>query len=501
MTGPLSEPVLAIDFGTSFSSAYLIIPSPRGAPEWIKILDPRTRNDRWPSAVLATGDDLVVGGAAEEDKLDFGPGTYRTEFKLFLGSTAPFWLGGRRYLPEELAQKMIQAMADLAVGWVRSRTGRANPELRAVLTVPASYAREEYRALRHKMIQLGEGAGLFPVELLYEPVAAAWSVRKQLESQRGRLVLVYDYGGGTFDTALVNLQSGETWPRQILGVRSVHEGGKDIDAALARLLREKSGDWRGWRTATKAAGGDRVNERERRVEIGARATAELMKRQLSTRNSISGQILGSEAPTVSLSVAELEEIARPHIARTIDCCRQLLTDSGKTAADLDAILVAGGTSKMRLVARMLQEELRNDMTDGLPLPLLHREEGDLAVAEGAATWAIDHEIPDLKPEPGSSHGSALRWNLDRPAGEGFTGPTLMRWLVNVGQERHEEYRAGQPLARIRYKNGTLWDLAAAEPGTFGQVLADPPESRQGMETGIEISSRQWLASTERRPSA
>jgi molecular chaperone DnaK (HSP70) len=465
----------------------------------------------WPSSALATNDGLLVGNKAEQGKISAPPGTYRNEFKLVLGSPSPFMLGGRPYLPEDLAREMLRAIANAAGGQLGSITSGSSPMAlgRTVLTVPASYQR--HKPLRDLMIRIAEDVVAGPVELLYEPVAAAWSVRAEIASRGGRLVLVYDYGGGTFDTALVSVHPSADWSQQVLGVKSLNEGGKDIDAGLERLLRDKlrsdqaGKDWLAAAVGERASGGagiadgDPVTEREHRFEIRARALAAWMKEQLTSVSPYEDQVFPN-APMIKVWREELEEIARPHVAKTIACCRQMLAEHSMTAANLDAILLVGGVSRMPLVTTMITEEFSMDMPAGQPVPLKTDVDRDLAVAAGAAGWATEYEIPRLPaagPEASTLVGSVLRWNLDRDGRPGFTDARLMRWHVDTDPERREEYQAGQPLARIRYENGTLWDLVADEAGHFGRALAEPPDTAQAAENGHPVQSRQWMASTER----
>jgi molecular chaperone DnaK (HSP70) len=488
VTPALREPVLAIDFGYSKSAAYLVVPGDAARV----VRDPAGDSSLWPSSVLAANGGLLVGGKAERGKLGADPGTYRNEFKRDLGSLTPFLLGGRPCLPQDLARAMIRAIASAATSQLSSAVGRSSTLGRTVLTMPASY--QWHKPLRDLMITIAEDAGLGPVELFYEPVAAAWNVRAEIAGQGGRLVLVYDYGGGTFDAALVNVHPSADWPGQVLGVRSLLEGGKDIDADLERLLRDKLlRDESGKAWLASAAG-----ERER-FERRARAMAGWMKEQLTNVSSYEDQVFPN-APVLKVWREELEEVARPHVAKTIACCRQLLAEQGITAAELDAIVLVGGVSRMPLVTAMLTAEFSAQMPAGKPVPLKTDVDRDLAVAAGAAVWATEYEIPLLaaaSPEASPLVGSVLRWDLDHGGRPGFAEARLMRWHVDTDPERHEEYQAGQPLARIRYANGTLWDLVADEAGRFSQALAEPPETAQAAENGYRITSRQWMASTER----
>ncbi|MFB9184672.1 Hsp70 family protein [Dactylosporangium sucinum] len=131
-------------------------------------------------------------------------------------------LGDGHYAPGDL------------VAVLRAVAGRAEPADRLVLTVPASYGHGDARS--HRMVAAGEAAGFAEVELLPEPVAAALGPISGAPFAAGDLVLVYDFGGGTFDAALVRF--GDNGTHEVLGHAALNDcGGRDVDALIARHLR------------------------------------------------------------------------------------------------------------------------------------------------------------------------------------------------------------------------------------------------------------------------
>lgn len=486
------EPVLSIDFGTTTSSACLLLP---GEPFPVDVTEPGRGSPLWPSAVLAEGDRLVVGTRAAERRRDAARDTFCAQFKRDLGDPEPIRLGNRDYTRETLLRAVIGALADTARAELRDRYPGARTGLgRTVLTVPVSY--EPHGTLRELMLSAVSGLVDGPVELLTEPEAAAWTLHDRLygrapDGGRQRVVLVYDFGGGTFDAALIAMGAGEGTHR--LGAASARVGGMDIDTDLAELLREKTAGTLSAQLAEGLSSPETAQDRQYRVEVDAKATAEELKRQLTEAEKASRSILGGSR--VELAKSEMHERARGHIAETIACCRRLLEDRGFGVKDLDAVLLTGGSTRMPLVAQMLRADFGPELKGG---PAAARErigdfglDADLAVVRGAALWARDNDIPRLAPVPHRARGSVLRWDLPVPAGPG-PGPLLVHWHAAPGQE----YQRGDPLARIRY-DGALWDLTAREPGVLGQVLADPEETGDGRDTGVPVRSRQWIATTER----
>jgi molecular chaperone DnaK len=486
VTAGHNEPILAIDFGMRYSAAYLVPPR-SGEP----IPVGEGRASRWPSAVLAAADgSLRVGTEAESQRKDAPQESFASEFKRDLGNPDPI-IGP--HAPADLVRRMIEAMADKAGEQAggRSRLGRT------VLTVPESYRDpvnyETPFTLRGLMVSAAEQAGLHPIELLPEPVAAAWGLRHRLPKGGPRLVLVYDFGGGTFDTALVQFNPGDEPPR-VLGTDSERVGGTDIDRDLAGLLEQKLAAQHGdWLRATLGPG-RAADEKTRRYRfnVNAQAEAERLKIQLTTSKTDVGRVLGS-AP-VEVTQAELHQKARGRIATTIRCYRRLLAKADKKVEDLSVVLLVGGTTKMPLVRELVEADLGDGLAPGQgPRIEDYGLNVDLAVAHGAALWAVDHPINSLAPLPPRSGGSLLRWQLTDPAWPDHGAPSLMRWRTEPGHD----YAAGHPLARVRYPDGSLWDLAARHAGTLGQLLTAPDGSDEAADAGAAIrSARQWLATTE-----
>jgi molecular chaperone DnaK (HSP70) len=495
VTGPHDEPILAIDFGTRYSTAY-VVPPRSGDPKPVR--EPH-HDDRWPSAVLAVNGRVEVGTPAHQERIDAPKGSFAGEFKRDLANPDPVLDTGDT--PSDLVRRLFEAMAAKAKSELARLTpGRSNTLGRTVLTVPASY-RDPVSygppwTLRGLMVAKAQEAGLGPIELMPEPVAAAWGLRSQLGRDGRRYVLVYDFGGGTFDTALIQMGPGEEW--RVLGADSESVGGMDIDLAVAELLKNKSADWV---RATIGQGSEQeVRQRRYRVDIAARAEAENQKIQLAMTNQPQtwAQVL-RDAPPVLLTADELNQLASEHISKTIYCYRRLLKRAGKQVNDLDAVLMVGGTTKLPLVKTLVEADLRAGLPRGTgPKIGSFGLDVDRAVALGAAQWACepDNEIAMLPPLPPRPGGSVLRWSLNDPARPGSGEPRLMRWH----QRPTQPYQAGSPLARVRYADGTLWDLAASEAGELQQLLTDPEEAGEAPDTGVPITSRQWLATVERTTS-
>jgi molecular chaperone DnaK len=447
----VAERVLAIDFGTCFSSAAVATADgdARVVPE------PVSSSYAWPSAVFDDGTELLVGGQAEGRKRQ-DPAAYRAEFKRDLGQDEPIVLGSRSYLPQDLVSAVLAKLKAAAEQLTGDQVSRA------VLTVPASYARGDPR--RGLMVAAAQAAGLGTVELLAEPVAAVFAPVLGAALRPGELVLVYDFGGGTFDTALV--QIGES-RHEILGSAALDDcGGSDLDAGLVAKLTVEAEPWLA--AALEAAPGDKQAARLR-FQVGIGDLARGMKHQLSDTTRAEEFVIDS-APLAELSRGELETLAAPLLRQTMDCCRDLIRRLGRTTADLSAVLLVGGTTRMPIVPSTLADDLK--------VPLRQTADPDLAVVRGAAVWARTQGTRTVAPLPYRPGTALLRWRL-APA-------ELLRWLIAPGQS----YSVGTPLARVRLADGTIWDLTASLPGTFDAALAA---------AGDRIASGDWIAASTAVP--
>jgi molecular chaperone DnaK len=496
VTGVRDEPILAIDFGTRYSTAYLVPPH---SGDLVSVSEPY-RGDRWPSAVLAGGGDgrLQVGSPAYEQRKDAAENCFASEFKRDLGLPDPIVAG---YTRADLLRHLFEAMAARA----RSELDRYWPGQRVqlgrtVLTVPASY-RDPVSygppwTLRGLMVSAAEAAGLGPVELLPEPVAAAWGLRHRFSPESCYRVLIYDFGGGTFDTALIQIGPGDEWHE--LGTGSELVGGMDIDRTLANLLKQKSSQWV---TDIIRPGSTGDSERRYKVDVAAQAEAENQKIQLATTEQAQTLAQLLDGPRVSLTLAELNEAAEPYIRETITCYRRMLARAEEKyditeVEDLNAVLLVGGTTKLPLVRKLVEADLRAGIPAGTGPEIGNFGlDVDRAVAHGAAMWACDpgNEIELLKPLANRPGRSMLRWQFAERAQADGRSPSLMRWHTGPGQP----YGPLTPLARIRYPDGSLWDLAAREAGSLSQLLTEPDETAEAADNGVPVKSRQWLATAER----
>ena len=248
----------------------------------------------------------------------------------------------------------VQVSADI----LRALVARAETSLRgelegAVITVPAYFN----DAQRQQTKDAAELAGLKVLRLLNEPTAAA--VAYGLDSEDQGNVIVFDLGGGTFDVSLLNLNKGVFEVLATGGDTSL--GGDDIDHIIA--------DWVA--AQLNQTGEHEIPTKPRLLQLASGA-----KHQLSEQDSAT---ISYDDWSVELDEGTLKELTADIIRRTITTCRRVLRDAALTVADIDNIVMVGGSTRMPLV--------RNAVADFFGKTPLTDIDPDKVVAIGAGIQA------------------------------------------------------------------------------------------------------------------
>ncbi|MET7396089.1 Hsp70 family protein [Dactylosporangium sp. NPDC005572] len=442
----MTDPTLVIDFGTSTSSAVLVLPD--GQQRLIK--EPTSGSYSWPTAVCWDGTTLLVGTAAERRKRT-DPAAYRREFKRDLGDAYPTPLGDRSFPVGELVTAVVTALAG------RARELAGGPVERLVLTVPASHGPGDPR--RDLMIKAGEAAGFVEVELLQEPVAAALAPMTGAAFTAGDVVLVYDFGGGTFDAAVVRFTS--TADHEVLGHAALDDcGGRDLDVVIARELQESGGE----ALAAALDGPDSAARLRATLQLGDFARG--VKHQLSDSATVEDYITPA-APAFHLSRDQLIKLTERELDRTVACSTSLLNRCGVRPEQLSAVVLVGGSSRMPIVQDLVGRRFGR--------PLRHAEDPELSVVQGGATWVgrgggrqvtVTETDPDHVP---------MRWAIPGGAAK------VVKFTVRPG----ERYPAGAELVVLRTEDGALLRLYAPDRG--GRLV------EWHTEPGATVTRDAWLA--------
>lgn len=265
----------------------------------------------------------------------------------------------RDYAPEEISAMILQHMKE------RAERALGQPVKKAVITVPAYFDDSQRQATR----DAGRIAGLEVLRIVNEPTAAALAYGLGRRREEDHTVAVYDLGGGTFDVSILSIHEG------VFRVLSTHGdtylGGDDFDIALIQCVAQ---------SLTEQTGLDPTGDP--RLLTRLRDAAENAKKAL-TDHEVAVFRLAVEAhdKTYELDVsrADFETIIEPLVDKTIAHCREALKAAGLKPADIDEVVLVGGSTRVPLVRRKLEEVF------GKP-PLTHLDP-DETVALGAAVQA------------------------------------------------------------------------------------------------------------------
>jgi molecular chaperone DnaK len=328
--------------------------------------------DVTPSAVsYGKNGQLFVGTRAKNSIID-KPNDAYIEFKRRMGTDYlySFKASGLTKKPEELSSEVLKSLrADVA------RSGLAEEIQSAVITVPAAFELHQCDATR----KAAELAGLKGSPLLQEPVAAALAYGFQVDSEKAYW-LVYDFGGGTFDAAVIKAEEGL--------INVVHHGGdnflggSDIDwAILEKIVLPKliqNFDLPNFR---------RGNQRWEKALLKLKRSVELAKIELTTKETttltecVFEDDGGSEVDCedIALSRNEIVSIAEPLIRRSTDICLKVLAEKNLPASRVQKVILVGGPTKASYFREILKANL------GIPIDFTM--DPLTVVAKGAAVFA------------------------------------------------------------------------------------------------------------------
>src|SRR5271157_3099504 len=359
----MTELIAGIDLGTTNSEIAAFV------SDGVQVLGPEA-NKMLPSCVgFSPAGELLVGEAARHQQLLYPELTVRS-IKRKMGSAEMVRLAEKSFSPQEISALILREL----VAWAGRELNRAVEK--AVITVPAYFSDAQRNATR----EAGVLAGLEVVRILNEPTAA--SLAYGFGDASRHTAMVYDLGGGTFDVSVVVVEGDVT---EVLASHgNNHLGGDDFDDLLLERLEQEfekqyAIDLRHGHPAAHARLWWAAEEAKKKLSF--EPYARVREEALVIDH---GKPLHLE---LELTRDEYEAMISPLVESTLDSVSKALTDAGKGAGDIDAILLVGGSTRTPLVSRLLRE--RSGIA---PRQDVHP---DLCVALGAGVMAsrlAGHEV-------------------------------------------------------------------------------------------------------------
>jgi Fe-S protein assembly chaperone HscA len=346
--------IIGIDLGTT-NSLVGFVDERSGLPRVIPDAEGRAL---LPSIVGFTPEGLIVGDAARR-QLARRPADTVYSVKRLMGrgyedvrdelpylpfqvmpanGTVKLRVGGREVTPPEVSAVVLMALKE------RAERHFGEPVEKAVVTVPAYFNDAQRQATR----DAGRIAGLDVVRIVNEPTAA--SLAYGLHRLPEGVIAVYDLGGGTFDVSILRVKEGVF---EVLATNGdTHLGGDDFDRVLLLwLLEDIQARHHGElaRECTDLAGDPEVVQE-------LRLAAEAAKIRLSAEERTTLTLpLATFTYHREITRAEVERLIEPLVAKTLGPCRRALGDAGLTAADIDQVVLVGGSTRVPLVRRRVQQ--------------------------------------------------------------------------------------------------------------------------------------------------
>lgn len=413
---------LGVDLGTTFTAA--VISRPGTNPTVVPLGD---RSATIPSVLFFGADGTVLMGEAAERRALTDPDRVVRRFKRRIGDETPLLVGadGDGLTAHAIAAKMIALVTDR----VAEQEGGA-PDALAV-TVPAAWGAHKKELLSSAL----QREGLLGVGLISEPTAAALAYSATGRLGAGTTVAVYDFGGGTFDAALLRATADGTFTP--LGTPSGLEtlGGIDFDdAVLAYTLG----------TAGPQTPGVDLDD-----PAHVTAMARLRRECVDAKEALSADtaatvpvLLGGVQTSVRITRGEFEAMIAGAVEETCTAIEATLVSAHLTRNNLDRILLTGGTSRIPLVTQLLSARypgvaLERDIDPKLAVAIgavLALETGGALPAQGRqAATAIDTDtdhlaapVALLAPVAAASIGAPERPALDRDGFDREPGTPLVR---------------------------------------------------------------------------
>ena len=361
---------LGIDLGTTRTAAAVH----RDGVTAVVTLD--VRSATIPSAVHVAADGTVLVGESALRRGATDPSRLAREFKRRIGDPEPLLLGGIPWAASALTARLLSAVIDM----VTAQQG--GPADRIALAHPANWGPYKTELL----LEAAQLAGLSDVTLVSEPEAAAIDHGAQTRVPVGSTVAVYDLGGGTFDAAVLRTTAtGFVLCGRPGGLERF--GGIDVDAAVLGHVRRTLGDV--------------LSDLDPSDPLMLAAMTRLRDECAAAKEALSVDVevaipvvLPSMVTEVRLTRRELEDLVEPALVDTVTTMSQVLHTAGVQPADLHALLLVGGASRMPLVSRLLIERL------GIPLAVdAHPKHvvasgAALAVAPQAVVSAFAPPVPE-----------------------------------------------------------------------------------------------------------
>ena len=350
--------IIGIDLGTTNSCVAVM---EGGKPTVIA----NAEGDRTtPSVVAYTKEgERLVGKVAKRQAIVNHDNTV-ISIKREMGSNYKAKLNGKEYTPQEISAMILSKLKADAESYLGEKVTQA------VITVPAYFNDSQRQATK----DAGKIAGLEVLRIINEPTAAALAYGLDKGENANQKILVYDLGGGTFDVSI--LEIGDNVFEVLSTNGNTRLGGDDFDNRIIDYLVEEF---------KKANGGMDLSQdklaMQRLKEAAEKAKIDLSATPMTTVSLpfITADANGPKHLEVELTRAKFDALTEDLVKETTDCCTKALQDAKLTTAQIDKVILVGGSTRIPAVVEAVKNYTGKEPFKGI--------NPDECVAVGAAIQA------------------------------------------------------------------------------------------------------------------
>ena len=325
--------IIGIDLGTTNSCVAVM------EGKEAKVIANPEGNRTTPSVVAFKNGERIVGDAAKRQMIT-NPNTVYS-IKRLMGTDQKVTLEGKEYTPQEVSAMILTYLKDYAEAYLGEKVDKA------VITVPAYFNDAQRQATK----DAGKIAGLDVERIINEPTASALAFGVDKDQNVEHKILVYDLGGGTFDVSILDIADGTFEVLSTAG--DTHLGGDDFDNKIIDWLadtfrKEHNIDLKADKMASQ------------RLKEAAEKAKKDLSGTLQAQISLPFISAGPEGPLhleATLTRAQFDAMTKDLVDRTMIPVRNAMRDANLTSADLDQVLLVGGSTRIPAVQEAVKNEL------------------------------------------------------------------------------------------------------------------------------------------------
>ena len=260
------------------------------------------------------------------------------------GESCAFKVKDDVYTPEQISSIILQKLKAAAEDYLHDKVTEA------VITVPAYFNDSQRQATK----DAGKIAGLDVKRIINEPTAAALAYGYGVDKKKNggkeiKKVIVFDFGGGTFDVSIIEIDSSLVEVKSTNG--DTHLGGDDFDKVILEWLFTEFKKTNGIDLSTDKMALQRLKEATEKAKIELSAVIETE----INLPFITADASGPKHLNMKLTRSKFESLSEQLIQRSIDCCKRAIDDSGFKVSEIDEVLLVGGSTRIPAIQKAIKK--------------------------------------------------------------------------------------------------------------------------------------------------